>query len=329
MHRGIIRPLKVGLFLSVAEGSAGCRWSNLRAIARYAESVGFDSLWVADHLLFPQSGLGEPAPGRRECWSIVAALAAVTSRIELGTLVVCTSFRNPALLAKMADTVDEISDGRLILGLGAGWYEPEYQAFGFPFDHRLGRFEEALQIIHGLLHGRAIDFEGQYYRARDLELRPRGLRPGGPPILIGARADRPRSLRLTAQYADYWNTTQVYDTEDLALAREAVDNACAKVGRDPATLRRTAHMLVGLPESNDSQIPAWVRAYRSSHALGGDTPEELAGRLAALGRAGISHVQLWLEPNTMTGIDSFLPVLELLDRGAAEGRERNGLAGAP
>jgi probable F420-dependent oxidoreductase len=310
-----MRTLKIGLFLSVAEGSSGGRWSNLKAMARHAEAVGFDSLWISDHLVFPQAGPYEPARGRWECWSILAALAAVTSRVELGTLVVSTSFRNPALLAKMADTVDEISDGRLILGLGAGWYEPEYRAFGFPFDHRVGRFEEALQIIHGLLRGRAIDFQGQYYQARECELRPRGPRPDGPPILIGARRDRPRSLRLAARYADYWNSTEVVTAEDVGALRGAVDNACVLVGRDPATLLRTAHILVDLPWLDGSQVPAWVRAYRSSRALTAGTPEELAERLAAIARAGISHVQLWLEPNTMAGIDAFVPVLEHLDRG--------------
>jgi probable F420-dependent oxidoreductase len=310
------RPLKVGLFLSVAEGSSGGRWNNLKAMARHAEAAGFDSLWVADHLLFPQPSPGQSAPGRWECWSILTALAAVTSRVELGTLVVCTTFRNPALMAKMADTVDEISDGRLTLGLGAGWYEPEFYSFGYPFDHRMGRFEESLQIIHGLLRGRTIDFQGQYYQARDLELRPRGPRPGGPPFLIGAGADRPRSLRLTAQYADYWNTTHAHTAADIAPMREAVDNACVKVGRDPATLQRTAHVLIDLPGSERSEIPAWVRAYRSSRALAGGTPEELAECLKAFAHAGINHVQLWLEPNTMAGIDAFQPVLELLDRGS-------------
>jgi probable F420-dependent oxidoreductase len=305
--------LKVGLFLSTAEGSAGGRWSNLMAMARHAEAAGFDSLWVADHLLFPLSNPDQVAPGRWECWSILSALAAVTSRIELGTLVVCTSFRNPALLAKMADTVEEISGGRLTLGLGAGWFEPEYQAFGYPFDHRLGRFEESLQIIHGLLRGRTIDFQGQYYQVRDLALRPRGPRPDGPPILIGARADRPRSLRLTAQYADLWNTTQAHTADDVAPMREAVDEACVKMGRDPATLLRTAHLLVDLPGSENSGVPDWVRAHRSSRPMLRGTTQQLADSLRAFARAGVSHVQVWLEPNTMAAINAFQPVLELLD----------------
>jgi alkanesulfonate monooxygenase SsuD/methylene tetrahydromethanopterin reductase-like flavin-dependent oxidoreductase (luciferase family) len=235
--------------------------------------------------------------------------------VELGTLVICTSFRNPALLAKMADTVEEISSGRLTLGLGAGWFEAEYQAFGYPFDHRLGRFEESLQIIHGLLRGRAIDFLGQYHQVRNLELRPRGPRPNGPPILIGARTDRPRSLRLTAQYADQWNTTQAHIAADIAPIRDAVDNACVKVGRDPATLLGTAHLLIDLPGSETGHVPGWVRAHRSARPVLSGTTEELGRHLRAFARAGIANVQVWLEPNTIAGIDAFQPVLEMLDRG--------------
>jgi probable F420-dependent oxidoreductase len=312
MRSETTRPLKVGLLLSVAEGSAGERWTNLRAMARHAEAAGFDSLWIADHMSVPASP-GEPERGRWECWSILAALAAVTARVELGTLVTCTSFRNPALLAKMADTVEEISDGRLILGLGAGYYEPEYRAFGFPFDHRVGRFEEALQIVHGLLRRGTIDFDGQYYQARDCELTPRGPRPGGPPILIGARADRPRSLRLAAQYADQWNIS-LNSADGLAAVRDAVDEACVKLGRDPATLQRTVHALIDLPGLQTSAIPDSVRAHRAARRPATGSPEELADYLRAFERAGISHVQLWLEPNTRAGIDAFLPVLELLDR---------------
>ena len=309
------RALKVGLFLSTAEGSSGGRWNYLKAMARHAEAAGFDSLWVADHLLFPFSNPDERPPGRWECWSVLSALAAVTSRVELGTLVICTSFRNPALLAKMADTVEEISSGRLTLGLGAGWFEAEYQAFGYPFDHRLGRFEESLQIIQGLLRGRAIDFLGQYHQVRNLELRPRGPRPNGPPILIGARADKPRSLRLTAQYADQWNTTQAHIAADIAPIRDAVDNACVKVGRDPATLLGTAHLLIDLPGSETGHVPGWVRAHRSARPVLSGTTEELGRHLRAFARAGIANVQVWLEPNTIAGIDAFQPVLEMLDRG--------------
>ncbi len=145
------RPIKVGLLLPIIEGTmAGqtARWADLLAIARRAEELGFDSLWVSDHLLFRLPGREERPVGMWEGWSLLAALAAATSRIALGPFVSCTSFRNPALTAKMADTIDEISGGRLILGLGAGWHRPEYDAFGYPFDHRASRFEEAFNLYY-------------------------------------------------------------------------------------------------------------------------------------------------------------------------------------
>ncbi len=170
------RSPKVGLFLPTGElmaGGATAGWAELLNLARRAEDLGFDSLWVPDHFLLGSDGDSE-AIGGWECWSLLAALAATTSRVELGALVSCTGYRNPALLAKVASTVDEISDGRLVLGIGAGWAESEFRAFGFPFDHRVARFQEAIQIVTGLLrHGR-LDFQGTYYSVRDCELRPRG-----------------------------------------------------------------------------------------------------------------------------------------------------------
>ena len=178
------------------------RWSDIRELARLGEEVGFDSLWVCDHLInhWPDGS----SRGAWECWSDLAALAAVTERGELGTLVVCTAFREPSLLAKMADTIEEISGGRLILGIGAGWNEAEFRAFGYSFAHRVSRFEEALTIISGLLRDGHCDFQGEYYQVRDCELRPRGPRPEGPPILIGSNA--PRMLGLLVRHGDAWNT---------------------------------------------------------------------------------------------------------------------------
>src|SRR6476646_2942017 len=171
------RPLKIGLLLPETEGQmdgATARWSDLLAMTRKAEEIGFDSVWVTDHFL--HRGAGQEDRGPWECWSLMAAIAAVTNKVEIGSLVLCTGFRNPAMLAKMAETVDEISDGRLILGLGAGWNEEEYKAFGYPFDHRVGRFQEAIEIISGLLKNGELDFEGRYYQAADCVIRPRGPR---------------------------------------------------------------------------------------------------------------------------------------------------------
>jgi probable F420-dependent oxidoreductase len=312
------RPLKVGLFLATGEGEmAGgtARWNNIKTMVQRAEAGGFDSIWVQDHLIFDYGDPDGRPTGVWECWSLLAALAAITTRIELGALVACTSFRNPALLAKMADTVDEISGGRLILGLGAGYHEPEFRAFGYPFDHLVGRFEEALQIIHTLLRKGTIDFQGKYYEARACNLRPRGPRRDGPPILIGAEPNRPRALRLTAQYADYWNIFSINQVANLAPAREAVDTACVAAGRDPATLQRTVTVLIDLPGAESDPAAGGISRYRASRMPATGTPEELAELLRAFARAGIDHVQIFLEPSTAVGIDSLMPVLELLDRG--------------
>jgi alkanesulfonate monooxygenase SsuD/methylene tetrahydromethanopterin reductase-like flavin-dependent oxidoreductase (luciferase family) len=311
------RPLGVGLMLPTFEGTmAGKtpRWNDLSAMARHAEAAGFDSLWVADHMLLDY---GEPdvAPhGAWDGWMVLASLASITTHIELGTFVACTAFRNPAQLAKSADTLEEISGGRLILGLGPGYHEPEFRAFGHPFDHLVGRFEEAMQIIHTLLRKGTIDFKGQYYEARDCELRPRGPRPGGPPIMIGARPNRPRMLRLTAQYADYWNIFAANRPEDLISARDAIDAACVKAGRDPATLRRTVGMLVDLPGAEDGPaMESWSR-YRSSRMPANGAPEELTSLMRTLASEGVDHVQIWLHPFTLAGIDVIAQTLERLDR---------------
>ena len=307
------QPLKVGFFLTAfdqpwADAPAPC-WDELVARTKRAEEIGFDSVWVPDHLLVRDADEG--ALGVWEGWSLLAALAASTERVELGPLVACTAFRNPALLAKMADTVDEISGGRLTLGLGAGWHEPEFQAFGYPFDHRVSRFEEAVTIIHGLLKHGQIDFEGTYYQARDCELRPRGPRAAGPPIMIGASGAR--VLGLTARFADVWNRDfdkvnpdlEPFSPEDLAAWQLRVDAACFEVGRDPATLERTAAVLVDLPNAPGRE--GW-------NALTGPA-EDLAEGLRSYASAGFTHVQIWLQPATIAGIEAFAPVLDLLDGG--------------
>ncbi len=300
------RPLKVGLILPDTEremGGATARWSDLAALARQAESYGFDSIWVADHLIYRFEHI--PQQGPWECWSNLAALAAVTSRIELGPLVACTSYRNPALQAKIADTVDEISGGRLVLGLGAGWNRPDYDCFGYPYDHRVSRFAEAIQIIHGLLRTSHVDFNGTYYSARNCELRPRGPRPSGPPIMIGSTA--PRMLGLLAQYGDIWNAWARQNLEELAADRAAVDAAMTLAGRDPAMVERTVSLLVDMPDATG-------RPSEEKEGFKPREPEELAAHLASYAEAGISHVQLMLDPNTLSGMAWAARALDILDR---------------
>ena len=315
------RPLKVGLHLPHWEGGMDGvtpRWSDLLALAQQAEAVGFDSLWVADHSWTIENdfyeGIDRPVPpevadtpgGLWEGWTLLTALAVATRRVELGPLVVCTGFRNPALLAKMADTLDEISNGRLILGLGAGDSLFEHRAMGYPTDHLVSRFEEALTIIRRLLRDGALDFEGTYYRVHGFELRPRGPRPDGPPIMIGTLANRPRMLRLVAEHADIWNGWVAYDrshADVIAPLRERIDAACGQQGRDPATLERTLAIQIAQP---GQEVPG-------SDPMTG-TPEELAASLRMVADEGIRHVQIFLMPTTPATVADFGAVLEHLDR---------------
>jgi probable F420-dependent oxidoreductase len=302
------RPLKVGVQLPEVERE--CRWSEILDMARAIEDLGYDSLWLGEHLLYRWE---DSAPrGPWEAWAMLAALAAATKRVELGPFVACTAFHNPAILAKRADTIDEISGGRFILGLGAGWNETEFRAFGVPFEHRIDRFEEAFTIIRTLLREGAVDFEGTYYSARDCELLPRGPRAGGPPLMIGSTGQR--MLRIAAPFADSWNAWFA-DTENspagVAALTAKVDAACAEVGRDPADIERTVAVFVQLPGGTgrtmgDSTVAQAVRP------LGG-TAEEMAEELRAYARAGIGHVQLVLDPISRESIERFARVLPLLD----------------
>jgi alkanesulfonate monooxygenase SsuD/methylene tetrahydromethanopterin reductase-like flavin-dependent oxidoreductase (luciferase family) len=302
---------KVGYFVTSMVGGmrdGALRWTDIRALASRAEEAGFDSFWIPDHLLFRNPG--EAPHGPWECWSLMAALAATTSRMELGTLVSCTSFRNPALLAKMVDTIEEISGGRLILGLGAGWHEPEYEAFGFPFDRRFARFEEAVHIIRTLLREGRMSHEGAFHTLVDCELRPRGPRPDGPPIMIGALATKPRMLGLIARYADLWNGWLVHGrshADEVPPLTSALDAACLEAGRDPASIRRTIGILV-------DQRPAGERGAVPGSAaipLAGE-PQEIAAGIRAIGAHGIEHVQIAPVVQGIPGVEAFAAVIELL-----------------
>ena len=312
------RRMKVGLRLPTSEKDSddAIGWTDIRDIATLAEDVGFDSLWVVDHFLYQLEGASRP-DGLWEAWSVLSAVAACTKSVELGTLVLGMGFRNPALLAKMADTVDEISGGRLILGVGAGYHALEYRAFGFPYDHRYSRFDEAIQIVHGLLKTGAVDFAGKFDEARECVLRPRGPRPEGPPIMIGTVG--PKMLRLTARYADMWNA--YWDDignspQGVARLRTAVDEACVDVGRDPATLDRTVTVLTADPDAHPwwNDMPTNYEGL-SLKPLSGE-PAAIAEELMAYRREGISHVQINMDQLTTAAVEQFAPVLELLEKAA-------------
>lgn len=228
-------------------------WDGVRRVASAAESAGFDSVWMSDHLFldFGKYGGSDRPQGSLECWATLSALAAVTSQVRLGSLVLCNDFRNPGLLAKMAATLDVLSGGRVDLGMGAGWYEPEYVAAGMPFDSpgvRIARLGEAAEIVARLLDGEELDFDGDHYTMKGAICRPRPVQDPRPPVWIGGKGDR--LLDVAARWADGWNFSWMEDIESYAGRAEAADRACGRFGRDPAALRRSvgAYVLVGHDE---------------------------------------------------------------------------------
>jgi len=286
-------------------------WSDLARMATTAEALGYDSIWVGDHLIYRD---GDQAPrGPWEAWTVMAALAAITERVEIGPLVACTSFHSPAMIAKKAATLEEVSGGRLILGLGAGWNESEYAAFGFPYDHRVSRFEEAFTIIRRLLKGEELDFRGDYYTLADGLIVPPGPRPEGPPLMVGSAGER--MLDITMPYVQSWNAWYAWfgnRPQNLAPWMAKVDEACRRVGRDPQTVERTCAVYVRLTGGKGRNVLATVD--EEVPPLSGSTAE-LATAMRQYAEAGISHVQLVLDPITVEAIEEFAPVLVELDRG--------------
>jgi probable F420-dependent oxidoreductase len=277
--------------MSVSDGPGRISsWPEILAFASHAEAIGLVSVWGCDHFL--SSPPGRPVEGIHEGWTILSALAAATRRVEVGSLVMCNSFRNPALLAKMAVTADAVSDGRLVLGLGAGWYDAEYVAFGYATDHRVGRFEEALQIIRALLSRESVTFSGRYYRAHEAALLPPPQQ--SIPILVAGKG--PRMLRLVARHADAWNTAWFGRPDDRLRRRLSdIEEALAAEGRDPTTLRRTVGMEVQDPDAAPSGDPDDV-PFRGSVS-------ELAEALEEYAELGFDDVIVGLEPRGERSLD--------------------------
>ncbi len=300
------RPLAIGVQLPEIEREV--RWPELRTLIETIEDVGFDSIWVGDHLLYRLEDGG--AAGPWEAWSQLAAIAAITDRVTLGPLVAATSFHAPAMLAKKAATVDEISGGRLILGLGAGWNEAEYAAFGFPFDHRVSRFEEAFTIIRTLLSVGHVDFSGRYYHVRDCELLPRP-RPGGPPLMVGSQG--PRMLAATLPHVAMWNAWHSWfgnTPAGLAPMLAQVDTACLEAGRMPGEVAHTITVMVEMTGGSGGQHGSPGRP--TSMALSG-TPEHLAAEFRRYADLGVAHIQLVVDPITAAAVEELGEVLAILD----------------
>jgi probable F420-dependent oxidoreductase len=278
--------MRVGVQLPEVEREV--RWPELAAMARAAEECGFDSIWVGDHLLY--RGDGRPERGPWDCWTTLAALAAVTERVELGPLVACTAFHPPGILARQAAAVDELSGGRLRVALGAGWNKVEFAAFGLPFGHHVSRFEEAFTIVRRLLAGERVTFEGRFHSVEDALLLPPPARR--PKLMIGANA--PRMLSITLPHVDAWNTwfTHYGNTaEGFAQHNAQVSAAAEQAGRDPSELERSACVLVEVDGAGER--PRDVEAV---------TADRLSEHLRALADAGADEAILVLDPITERSI---------------------------
>lgn len=283
--------MKIGVVLLAAEVDGDGTtppWGDVRGFALAAEERSFDSVWMFDH--FFNRGADGSIEGMHEAWTTLSAVGAVTSRVQLGTLVLCAGFRSPGLLAKMAASLDEVSGGRVILGVGAGWHDPEYEAFGYPVDHRVDRLEETLRILRPLLDGESVTFTGDFIQFRGAVLAPAPTRRI--PVLVAA--DGPRMLRLTARYADAWNAAW-YGVPDQRLRSllVAFDDALAAEGRDPRAVERTVGVAIrdpSLPPDDDEE------AFRGS-----------VGEMAALfddyADLGVDHLILEIGPKAESALD--------------------------
>lgn len=296
------RPCKIGVQLPEVERFVP--WGEYLDLARRAESAGFDSIWVGDHLIYDLPDGSTRGP--YEAWTTLAAIAAVTERVEIGPLVASTGFHAPAMLAKQAATVDAISEGRLIIGLGAGWNRREFDAFGFAYEQRVSRFEEALSIIVALLREGRTTFHGQFYDVDDCVLDPRPIRPGGPPIMLGSNS--PRMLSIGLPVADSWNVWwSIYgnSVERFTQVKAGVD----AVMPDGRCVEATAAVLVTMPGGRGRLMGTTYDATVTTV-----TPDDLGEHVQGLAKAGASHLQLVLDPITAESIDLVGEVLADLSR---------------
>jgi alkanesulfonate monooxygenase SsuD/methylene tetrahydromethanopterin reductase-like flavin-dependent oxidoreductase (luciferase family) len=296
------RPLRIGVQLPEVERDV--RWPEYDAIARAAEEVGFDSIWVGDHLLYRDGA--RPDRGPWDAWALLAGLAAATRRVHLGPLVACTGFHPPGMIARMAAAIDEISGGRFVLGLGCGWNEPEFAAFGIPYDHRVARFEEAFAIIRGLVAGEHVTLAGRYWQAEDAVALPPPARRM--PLVIGSNG--PRMLGIALPHVDAWNTW--WDgygntVSGFAELNAEIDAAVARAGRAAGEIERSACVLVSVDGRPGERPPN-----PEIEPVNG-TAETLARHLHGLAEAGADEAILVVDPITEASVRALEPALRLLD----------------
>lgn len=302
------RPLKIGVQLPEVEYEY--TWPKLKEMAAIAEDIGLDSIWLGDHLMYRYADPGRAPRGPYEAWTTLAALAAVTERVQLGPLVASALFHSPAMIAKKAATIDQISNGRFVLGIGAGWHEPEYRGFGFPYDHRFSRFAEAFEVIRTLFADGECTFHGDFYDIEGALLFPAPVQPGGPPIMIGSRGRK--MLELTLPHVEMWNAWSAdygNTREGLTALLAELDGICHEVGRDPSTLIRTICPLIRM-EGGSGRVSDYDQ---SPPSINGREPGVIAEELAAYAELGIDHVQLVLDPITPQSIEALAKTLAALD----------------
>jgi alkanesulfonate monooxygenase SsuD/methylene tetrahydromethanopterin reductase-like flavin-dependent oxidoreductase (luciferase family) len=286
------RPMSLRVGVQLPEVEREVRWPEYASMARAAEESGFDSIWLGDHLLYRGDGREERGPW--EVWTLLSALAAVTERVRLGPLVACASFHPPGLIAKMAATLAEIAGGRLVLGLGAGWNETEYRAFGLPYDHRVSRFEESFEIVRRMLAGERVTLEGRFWQVDDAVLLPRPT--DRVPLMIGSNGDR--MLSIAIPHVDWWNTWYAgygNTVEGFEALNARITVAAARAGRDPDEVRRSAAVLVELEQGA-------VRRPRSDEGITPVAPDDLPAHLSGLEAAGVDEAILILRPITEASI---------------------------
>jgi alkanesulfonate monooxygenase SsuD/methylene tetrahydromethanopterin reductase-like flavin-dependent oxidoreductase (luciferase family) len=299
------RSMGIGIMMPVAERSAfggTPRFQDILEIAQTAEAAGLDGVWLADHFFIQNEESGEIS-GVWEAWTMLAALAAATTSLTLGVFVTCTGFRHPGVIAKMTESLDEISGGRFVLGLGAGWHQPEYDRFGFPFDHRVSRFEDAITIIAPLLREGRASHQGRFYHVDDAVNAPRGPlgSSGGASILVGTGS--PRMLGLTARFADAWNTVWHQTASSAAEQIEKLDAACYEIGRDPSTIVKTAGSNIAMPG---------YLGIRPNPITG--EIDQIAEAIVAFRDLGLKHYVAGLDPCTPKSVEQFSRAVELFDR---------------